>query len=459
MKPMQDWLSQAAARRPDHPYLLAGETVVRFGELEDRVRRAVGYLQDVGVGTVAVWATNRPEVVTALFAVPRAGCRMVILDPRLNPGEAAQRLAGSGAELVVATGPVPELGAPTVTVDEMVGPAVPPRPVDPGAVHTVVFTSGTTGKPKGVRLTWGNLEASAAASAAHLGHRPDDSWLAVLPICHVGGLQILVRSAREATTVVLEPAFDAHRTASLLRRVTLVSLVPTMLRRILDLDPGPYPELRAVLLGGGPIDRELVVEAARAGIPLLPTYGMSETASQIATARLEDALSVEKRLVPLPGAEIRIGPDRVIEVRGPMVSPGYLGEPARPPGEWFRTGDVGVITSHGGLRVLGRADEVIVTGGENVHPEEVEAVLAPHPRVEEVAVVGVPDPEWGWAVAAVYVGSATPDELSRYARRRLAGYKVPKRWVRVETLPRLSMGKIDRRALRRLAEASSPPRP
>jgi len=326
----------------------------------------------------------------------------------------------------------------------VVGPD--PETTEPGDADLVVFTSGTTGPPKGVRLSMLNLTAAASASADHLGHGPEDDWLLAMPLHHVGGLSIILRQAYTGGSITLLPRFDAGSFATAMRgEVTMVSVVPTMLARLVE--HGPYESLRAVLVGGGPIPDGLLETAASAGLPVLPTYGMTETFGQVATLR--PGAPLQRRVHPLPEVDFRTDPGGRIAVKGPQVSPGYLGQPDRPD-PWFVTSDLGEIDEDGALRILGRADNVIVTGGENVSPERVEAVLRTHPDVGEVVVVGVPDPEWGQLVACVYEG--TPDRLSDWAAERLSGPMMPKRWVPVEEIPRTSIGKPDREAVRSLAE-------
>ena len=246
--------------------------------------------------------------------------------------------------------------------------------IDPSDAASVLFTSGTSGQPKGVRLTIDNWEAAANASMQHLGHGPADTWLLALPLHHVAGLSILVRSAYAGGSVRMLPGFDPVTFATHLRRgVTVVSMVPTMLSRVLDVDPGPYDGLEAVLLGGGPIPDRVLDRAGAAGLPVLPTYGLTETAGQVATLR--PGAPLENKAHPLPGVILRIDPDDRIAVRGPMLSPGYVGEPDRGAEDWLVTGDLGTIDDDGALRVTGRADTIIVSGGENIDPVVVEAAL------------------------------------------------------------------------------------
>jgi O-succinylbenzoic acid--CoA ligase len=418
--------------------------------MEERVQAVVGALRRHGLGAgdlVGVAPRNDTISVARLFAIPRTGAASLIVNARLTPPEIADRLAEAGAAAAFdGLAGLPDPG----------DAAAPDQSIVLGGDrdHSILFTSGSTGRPKAVRLTWGNLEASAAASAAVLEHTTTDRWYAALPLFHVGGLSILIRSARQQSALYLEPTFDAQRAARLFLDgdATLGSLVASMLRQILDVEAGPFRGVKALLIGGGPSPLELLAEAVDAGLGVLPTYGMTETASQIATRPLADALRPGLSAVPVPGAELRIGVDGVIEVDGPMVSPGYLGEPDRQ--GWFRTSDVGELVD-GRLRVLGRADDVIISGGENVHPVEVENVVAELDGVRAVVVVGVPSERWGEEVVAVVEGDVAPGALDRHARYHLAGFKVPKRWVLVPSVPMLGIGKPDRPAARAIAADQS----
>ena len=310
--------------------------------------------------------------------------------------------------------------------------SAPPVPLDPPpGTRTVIFTSGTTGEPKPVYLTAANHEASAIASAWNLGVHPQDRWLCCLPLWHVGGLAIPIRSAIYGTTAVLHDGFDAGRVREEIEsgEVTLVSLVATMLRRLIDAGLSSWPTLRGALVGGGPIPAGLLDWADATGFPLIPTYGMTETASQVVTGHR-----------PLLGVNLRIGAGGEILVRGPMVAPGSCDGDG-----WLHTGDRGRVDD-GRLVVEGRLDDVIVTGGENVAAAEVEEALLAHPAVADAAVAGRPDAEWGEAIVAFVVlsGEASDDDLLRHCRDRLPGFKVPKAIERRDELPRNAAGKLVR---------------
>ncbi len=316
-------------------------------------------------------------------------------------------------------------------------------------IHTVVPTSGTSGQPTLVVLTRPNVAAAVATSQRRLGNTARDTWLLVLPLYHVGGLSVVWRSMAAGGAVLLHERFDAVRAAAALRRgeATIASLVPTMLHRVLAADPGPYPPAK-VLLGGAAAPRELVERGLDSGLAVLPTYGLTEACSQVATVRPgEERASLGTAGPPLDGLDVTITPEGRIAVDGPQVSPGYVGEPPR--AGPLVTGDLGRFDEDGRLVVLGRADEVIVSGGENVWPQHVEEVLRSHPAVEDAGVFGIPDAEWGERVVAAYVGIASPRELEQWARRRLPPHAVPKEWRVVAEVLRTPLGKVIRSALAR----------
>jgi O-succinylbenzoic acid--CoA ligase len=324
-------------------------------------------------------------------------------------------------------------GAVAVPVDPRLAPpeqerarATRPDAV-PGAA-LVVHTSGTTGAPKPVTLTRANLQASALGSAVALGLDREERWLCPLPLSHVGGLMVLVRSVIYATTAVLAPHDDG---------ATLASLVPTQLQRLLDAGTPPPPRLRAVLLGGAPAARSLLERARDAGWPVCATYGLTQACSSVTVSEPGD---VETAGAPLPGTRVSIAPDGEIVVDGATVAGGRA----------LRTGDLGRLDDRGRLIVVGRRSDTIVTGGENVAPAEVEAVLLEHPAVADAAVIGRADAEWGEAVTALIVardGALDADAVRAHCAERLARFKVPKRFEVVATLPRTASGKLLRREL------------
>lgn len=379
-------------------------------------------------------ATTLPpgiEFAELLHALPRLGATLVPINTRLTAAERRWQLEDSGARLVIDEPP----DGPERDVELRTG-------VDPDGIHSIIYTSGTTARPKPVALTNLNFRASALASARNLGVEPDDRWLCVLPLFHVGGLSILLRSAVYGTAAVVHERFDEDAVAESLEsgEATLVSVVATMLRRLRARGLREAPALRAALVGGGPVPRDLLDWANEHGLPLLQTYGMTETASQIATLSAAEAVTkVGSAGRPLEGVELDTTAEGEILVRGPMVAPSARGEDG-----WLHTGDRGRVDADGFLYVEGRIKDTIVTGGENVAAAEVEEALLAHDSVLDAAVVGAPDPEWGEVVAAyvVVANRVGDEELVAHCRARLAGYKVPRAIHRRDELPRNAAGKL-----------------
>ena len=426
---VEPWLPRAAALRPQTIAVeAAGERLTYAGLLEQAAVGAGGLLErGVAPGDrVAVLAEPGVDFTVLLHACLLAGAVAVPIDPRLPEAERARRRSAARVDLAR----VPEDAEPVTAVTRGAG--------DPALE---VFTSGTTGAPRAVTITHGNVLANALGSAVALGLEPGERWLCPLPLAHVGGLMVLLRSAIYATTAVIAPPpFDAARVAAAMAAdVTLASLVPTMLRRVLAEAPPVPRRLRAVLLGGAPADRALLERAARAGYPVAQTYGLTEACSQVTVSAPGDLDSCGRAL---PGTRVAIDPGGEIVVDGPTVAV---------PGGVLRTGDLGAFDASGRLVVRGRRDELIVTGGENVAPAEVEAVLLEHPSVADAAVFGRPDPEWGMAVTAQVVlePAAEPDvaALRELCVRSLAGFQVPKAFEVVDSLPRTPSGKLLRRRL------------
>jgi len=479
--PDPNWLRQRAYLTPDRIALVAGDERWTFRDLHKRVESTVRRLATWGAvpgSRVALLMRNGLDFATFVFAGAPLGVELVLLNTRLTPTEIVWQLTdvqasyliydqanAENALTVAASLPALQL-ASLPAFSQLAEADVPLRPeIDLQATHSIIYTSGTTGKPKGALLSFGNLWWSASDSALNLGIHTDDIWLAVLPLFHVGGLSILIRSVIYGNTAILHEAFDpvAVNRAIDEQRVTMISVVSTMLQRMLDArGEKPYPPpLRCVLLGGGPAPQPLLEQCAARGIPVVQTYGLTETASQIATLAPEEALrklgsagkplfhaalKIEREGMQLPAGEIG-----EIVVSGPTVISGYVNHAGAIHDGWLHTGDLGYVDAEGYLYIVSRRDDLIVSGGENVYPAEVEAVLLAHPAVEEAGVVGVPDAQWGQVPAAAIklrIGSTlTVVEVQAFCAERLARYKVPAHIWFVEALPRNAAGKLVRSAL------------
>lgn len=459
--------------------LVAGERRWSWSALDLEVSRACGRLRASGVARgdrVGVLAANHPGTVVLLFALRRLGAALVALNARLPTAELRPQRDRTSPRLVLADAERQARLEGTTSLDAWLeggGETPETDGSDPGADWALLFTSGTTGQPKAAQLSVGAFDALARASAANLRPRPADRWLCSLPLFHVGGLGMAVRCAHDGATLVLQPRFDAEAAVRAVREegITHLSLVARSLEQSLDagLRGGG---LRAVLVGGGPVPPALVERAAAAAVPLLLTYGLTEACSQVTTERPDEA---DGRTAgpPLPGLEVRVldvaggecppGEEGVLVVRGPTLMRGYLGDPGATAevlrAGWLHTGDIGRLDARGRLTVLARRTDLILSGGENVYPAEVEAVLATHPSVAEVAVVGRLDPRWGQVPVAVVVprASASVEDLRAWARARLASFKVPAEVIPAAALPRTAAGKVDRALVMAAVAAPSGP--
>ena len=439
---LDDWLAQRSQSCPDRTALLADGAEVTYAELEAEATWVARRLAAQGVrrGSVAALTMHaRREQVVLIHALMKIGAALLPLSPRLTEAERAA--------LIAAEEPIVDLDdAGELTQTEADMPLLGEHDMD--AVCARVLTSGSTGSPRAVGLSYGNFLWSAVGSAFNIGVEPGDRWLCCVPLSHIAGLGIVMRSVIYGTTAVVHDGFDVDRVAASLEEdgITQLSLVTTMLTRLLDARAdlsGP----RAILVGGGPVPEEPLEEAIAKGATVVQTYGLTETCSQVTTLAPADArrkLGSAGR--PLLTTHLRIQ-DGEILIQGPTVAPGRADADG-----WLHTGDLGRIDEEGFLYVEDRMDDLIVSGGENVAPAEVEKVLLRHPEVADAAVIGREDPEWQQAVTAVVVlesgSDATPDDLRRHCAESLAGFKVPKRVELAAALPRTPSGKLMRRALR-----------
>lgn len=459
---IEGWLDRAAAAAPGRSAVETPAGSLTYAELLAQARAAAGALAERGAASgerVAIALAPGLDFVRALHACLLMGAVAVPVDLRLAPAERARIAQGAS---VLVEEPLP-LDAPTgAATGALAGPATggatpatgaaftAPATHDLDATALIVHTSGTTAAPRPVELTYGNLLWSALGSGVALGVDPRERWLCALPLSHVGGLSILARSVIYATTAVVHERFETDRVLHALRSqdITLVSLVATTLARLLDAGLRAPPALRCALTGGGPVPQALVERAREAAVPVSLTYGLTETCSQ-ATTLPAAALREPGHTAgpPLFCTRLRIAPDGEILISGPTVA-----RSAPLMDGWLATGDLGRLDERGWLSVIGRKADTIVSGGENVAPAEVEAVLEAHPQVLEAAVVAVPDERWGEAVTALVVlrEGAELDEraLAEHCRAALAPYKVPKAFTaRSERLPRTPSGKLLRRDL------------
>ncbi len=486
---MADWLAYRARLSPRQPALISEHAQLTFAELDRWASTAAARLAASGVEAnqpVALLLGNTPEFAAIVHAAARIPARLVPLNTRLAIPELSRMLSKVDATLLIYDEPhaataagididIPELRIQPVSelvTAEHHDEAEPTEGTDLNlsAVHSIIFTSGTSGRPKGAMLTLGNHWWSAVGAGLELRVHDDDRWLAVLPLFHVGGLAILIRSVVWGVPAVVHAEFDPARVNRAIDEdgVTFVSVVANMLRRMLDQrGETPYPEsLRCVLLGGGPTPPTLLADCARRRIPVVQSYGLTETSSLVAALSREDTFRKPGSSgQPLLNAKIRIErdgrpcvPDEIGEiiVEGPTVAAGYVNQPGdfapTSSGNSFRTGDIGYLDDDGYLFVVARHHDLIITGGENVYPAEVERTLLEHPDIVDAGVVGEHDERWGQVPVAfvqVRAGSSIDEsEVIEFCSARMARYKTPREVRSVRSLPRNAAGKLLRGALR-----------
>ncbi|MDP2810224.1 MAG: AMP-binding protein [Rhodocyclaceae bacterium] len=392
MQPLSAWLRRADPRTPA---LILPDRRLGYGEARALAARPGLALPEGGADAIAL----------SFLAAGLGGGTIFPLPPGLAPGRRAQMIAQARA---LASKP------PTL----------------------IISTSGSEGAPRGVRLSWRAVAAAARMSGAAVGLAPGDVWLDCLPLHHIGGAMIPYRCWRAGATALIHDGFDPENVLRDLadRRVTHVSLVPPMLSRLLEAGVLPPLTLRCALVGGAALSNSLSERATRLHWPVSTTYGMTETC---AMATLDGR--------PLPGVRVRANDGGALEIATPARMEGYLGGPDV--GEWIETGDMGAVDADGRVHVTGRADDMLVSAGVNVHPAEVESRLSACPGVREACVGGLADLVWGDVIAAAWEGEADESDVETWCRQQMPDACRPRRFLRMGCLPRTAGGKPDRRAL------------
>ncbi|SFE37181.1 o-succinylbenzoate--CoA ligase [Alteribacillus iranensis] len=483
-KVLPNWLKKRAFVTPDRTAIEYKDQQYTFKQLHQLTGEKAGQLAAAGVkkGDVgAILLKNHPDTVIMIHALFYIGVQVVMLNNKLSKDELTWQLEDSQASFVITEttflNKVETQHQWSVwTMDEMSEwpsiTAAVKEEHDLDDIATVMYTSGTTGYPKGVIQTYGNHWWSAVGSALNLGLSENDSWYCSVPVFHISGLSILMRSVIYGMTVILAEKFSAKEANWHIHEngVTIMSVVPTMLNRMVhELGESIYPSsFRCMLLGGGPAPESLLKKCKTKKIPVFQSYGMTETSSQIVTLSPDDSLrklgSAGKALMPsqvrinTEDKEAKPGEEGEILVKGPNVTRGYLNnlaatEKAIHEG-WFYTGDIGYLDKEGFLYVLDRRSDLIISGGENIYPAEIESVLSSFPAVQEAGVIGKKDEEWGEVpVAFVVVNAQSAEtiirEIKTYCEERLASYKVPRKIIPCNKLPRNAAGKLLRRELRK----------
>lgn len=452
------WLSKQADLKPNQLALeYNGKETLSFQELAQASQSMARRLANLGVekgSHIALLSQNNVNMIIAIHALSYLGAVAVLLNTRLSANELQFQINDAKVNLLVTS---------VFFSDKTEGIDVPQKksfselqrlpekevPLQNELVlndpFTIIYTSGTTGFPKGVVHTYGNHWWSAIGSALNLGISPQDKWLTVLPLFHVSGLSTLFKSVIYGMPIYLMTSFEPEKVHEALMKnhITMISVVTVMLQRLLEqMATERYPEqLRCVLLGGGPAPKPVLEQARKKEVPVFQSYGLTETSSQIVTLSPQDALrkigSAGKPLVP---AQLKIHDPSTrgvgeIYVKGPMVTKGYFNNPTADQKafqtDWLKTGDLGYLDEEGFLYVVDRRNDLIISGGENIYPSEIESVVSELTGVQEVGVTNRSDDQWG-EVPVAFIVKDTQNVLDEemvqtYLKSRLASYKVPKK--------------------------------
>jgi len=458
------WFNIACTDQATSPVIHVDGASFDCVALSQQVEILIQFLRarTIGKGHTLALSTSSSWLFTLLmYASSELGATLYLLDPRLDTQlrKALLDRAGVNYLLTYEGNAVFELDITAFTIT----PLKQAQETESDAA-VMIATSGSSGDPRGVMLGWGSIFNSARTINHQLDFGSSDCWLNCLPLYHIGGLSILFRTALAGASMVLHQGFDAECVWRDIKHygVTHLSLVPVMLEKLLAVTDGAPPEhLRVAVIGGAALNEDLAQRALAADWPLFVTYGMSETSSQVATKVLTFAAEINTPIPLLEGMECSVIDENgkltdkpgLIRLRGNLLMHGYANSEHRKgngldEAGWYTTGDIGSYQPAEGVKVTGRTDELIISGGEKIHPQQVEWLMQTCPEIDELCVTGVADAEWGEKVCVVYSGKATEQAIELWCRENIQGPTRPRLFVRLPELPRLSNGKINRHLLR-----------
>lgn len=472
-----NWIAQRALLTPNRIGLQYNHQTFTFQQLFDQSTLLAKKLHTASISKgmrVAILSPSCPELVHFIYACMQAQVEMVFLNNRLTTEELAYQIEDADVAAIL----VHETLVDQLPTYNFIYSFHAIHQLEPSLIQlsnewnlqqtvSIMYTSGTTGFPKGVRQTLQNHQASAINSVLNIGMLPDDAWLCMVPIFHISGFSMLMKSLLYGNTVVLYEKFDedvaVHHIID--GSVTHMSVVGVTLGRILTklekINHKPHPRFRLMLAGGSSIPANYLERAMHLDLKVAQTYGMTETSSQTATLSSEDAIrKLGSAGKPLFFNEVKINnankscEEGEILIRGPHVTPGYIGrfaEKSATQDGWLMSGDIGYFDEEGYLYIVDRRSDLIISGGENIYPAQIENVLLKHPQVKEAGVCGIEDKKWGQVPVAFIVAENVDEEsLLELCKQYLANYKVPKYIQFVSSLPRNGSNKLLRRKLHEL---------
>lgn len=454
---MYPWIYTRSKEQPDDLALITDTERLTWSALYKKAHElASAWAPLLSRGDrIALYGPSSTAYIIAIHAAQLLELTIVPINIRLSQSEVSAQLKQANVKYVISDRLLDSNVKRLPFHAPNQAPEILVRHMPKHYIQSMLFTSGTTGQPKAVEQTMLNHFSSAMNAARHIGSFPDDRFLVVTPLFHMSGLAVVYRSVIYGVPLVLEPHFSPNKTITWIKTeaVTHISLVSVMLDRLLEAGLRRH-DLRVVLTGGGPVPLPILTRALDRNLPVMQTYGMTETASQIATLLPEDALrKIGSAGKPIAPTEIRITRHQEIEVKGPTVMNGYFNNPEATTSTftadgYLKTGDLGRIDSDGYLYVLDRRSDLIISGGENVYPAEVEAALLSISGITEAGVVGRFDPTWGQVPVAFIVSQLEESSVRQQMEQLLAKYKCPVTYVYRDTLPRNANGKLIRRQLK-----------
>ncbi len=471
-----DWLSVQAQLSPDRLALTDGQESWSFRQLDRYAGQLASRLFRWGIRKnqrVAVLAESTMKMIATIHALNRLGTVLVPINPRLSPDDRTALIQDADPWVLIAPTPegsslVQSFSLEALWHNLVEEPLYPPRAISLDDIQCLMYTSGTTGRPKGALISSGNIFSSAVYSAIHNGTNAADLWLHVMPLFHIGGLSILFRSVITGSGIVLLPRFDTEQILAIWARypISLVSLVPTMLYRLLQSCESFPTSLRLILLGGAPPSPSIVRQALSCNLPVVLTYGLTETSSQIVTQLPHGNNNDSSAGYPIYPTQIAILTEGHITqesekigeilVQGPTVFRGYWRNSQSTRETfwqgWLRTGDIGYLNENSSLTVMDRQKDLIIRGGENISPVEIERVFMSHPLIHDAGVLPVDDEEWGQVpiIMLVKESDLNRQQCLDWAQHHLSAIKRPIAYYLADSLPRTASGKLKRVELLRL---------